>query len=456
MSIRTLLFVVYCGVGTASAAPLTLSHQGRLLDVTGAPIQGTHSVNLALYDGAANNLWSDDFDGVSFQDGYFSVVLGSGAVLQQEVFARDTVLLGMALDYGSELPARQQLHSVPFAAKAAGVQLSNVTVCGAEQEGTLRWTGSAVEVCDGSGWSSVGTNDRLTQQACEDSGGTWGTSAVDAGGCDWLFASPASYTWTVPLGVNSIAVVAVGAGGGGGASYWAGGGGGGGALAYRNAIDVVPGQQYTVVVGLGGTSLSAASGGVGGSGGSSSFSGNAVSFGAGGGTGGTGTSSTTNTPYPGGSGRAPFGSFTGGSTGGAGGTSSNDTAGGGGGAGGYSGSGAAASGGNGGNGGNGGGGGGGAGGNNSAAGAAQSGGGVGLYGLGATGSSGAGGSGGTAGSANATEGGPANRGGSYGGGGSGQSNDSRSTPGCYGGNGAVRIIWGADLRDFPSTAVGAP
>ena len=40
-----------------------------------------------------------------------------------------------------------------------------------------------------------------------------------------------------------------------------------------------------------------------------------------------------------------------------------------------------------------------------------------------------------------------------GGGGGGQSNDSKSTPGCHGGVGAVRIIWGAG-RSFPSTNTG--
>jgi hypothetical protein len=57
-------------------------------------------------------------------------------------------------------------------------------------------------------------------------------------------------------------------------------------------------------------------------------------------------------------------------------------------------------------------------------------------------SPGSGGSGGTAGSANLTQGGSANTGGRFGGGGGGQSNDSRTTPGCNGGGGAVRIVWG--------------
>lgn len=50
----------------------------------------------------------------------------------------------------------------------------------------------------------------------------------------------------------------MGGGGGGGAGFYAGGGGGGGGLGYRNNIPVTPGTQYTVVVGSGGISYTAA------------------------------------------------------------------------------------------------------------------------------------------------------------------------------------------------------
>ena len=76
--------------------------------------------------------------------------------------------------------------------------------------------------------------------------------------------------WTVPGGVRSISIVAVGGGGGGGAEFLGGGGGGGGALAYRNTIDVKPGETFTINAGPGGASVnSRPDGGIGGNGGDS-------------------------------------------------------------------------------------------------------------------------------------------------------------------------------------------
>ena len=69
------------------------------------------------------------------------------------------------------------------------------------------------------------------------------------------YAAAGVYTWTCPADVTSVSVVCVGAGGGGDAGsdlIGVGGGGGGGALAYRNNITVIPGQQYSIVVGEGG------------------------------------------------------------------------------------------------------------------------------------------------------------------------------------------------------------
>jgi hypothetical protein len=65
-----------------------------------------------------------------------------------------------------------------------------------------------------------------------------------------------SAVFTVPDGVTSVDIIAVGAGGGaeaGRASYGSGGGGGGGAVAWVNAVAVSPGDTMTVNVGDAGT-----------------------------------------------------------------------------------------------------------------------------------------------------------------------------------------------------------
>ena len=273
-----------------------------------------------------------------------------------------------------------------------------------------------------------------------------------------------TFTWTAPTGVTSVSVVAVGGGGGGhwgfGYNGYALGGGGGGALAWVNAITVVPGNTYTVVAGAPGTSDTGL--GSGGTNGGDSYFINTTTVFAGGGklgigntAGGLGGTFTVTNSY----------GTTGGGNGGAGGAVAGNFIGsGGGGAGGYSGTGGV--GGSGGSGGgaatSSGGGGGGAGAN--ATGGGGGGGGVEL--LGYTGVTGTGGAisgsattGGTAGSGGTNGGdgrigntiGVGGNGGTYGGGAGSvcynAGTETRGTPG----SGAVRLIWGAG-RSFPSTS----
>ena len=78
--------------------------------------------------------------------------------------------------------------------------------------------------------------------------------------------SGGQYTYTFVAPASLVSVVCIGGGGSGGQGYWAGGGGGGGGLGYKNNISLVPGQNYTVVVGSGGVGISATAGGQGTSG----------------------------------------------------------------------------------------------------------------------------------------------------------------------------------------------
>lgn len=82
-------------------------------------------------------------------------------------------------------------------------------------------------------------------------GTTWSSSAGSPTGQAFYGFGGGAYSWTVPAGVTSVCVLCIGGGGGGYAS-WSQGGGGGGGLAYKNNITVVPGAVWTVNVGLGG------------------------------------------------------------------------------------------------------------------------------------------------------------------------------------------------------------
>lgn len=250
------------------------------------------------------------------------------------------------------------------------------------------------------------------------------------------FTTPGTYTWYAPTGVTSISVVAVGGGGGAGDNK----GGGGGALAYKTSATVIPGTAYSVVVGAGGANATSAYGV---SGGYSSFGSNIVYA-----SGGFGA-------YIGHASRGTGGNVIIGDGGGYGGTA-NGT--GGGGAAGYSG-----------NGGNStvytglNGSGGGGGGSGSTRFAGGGGGGVGIYGEGASGfggfgqyqggyNRGQGGSGGLPTSNIAQAQAAMSIGGFYGAGGGGISYGLFGLSGGSqgGGQGAVRIIWGAG-RSYPST-----
>jgi len=278
------------------------------------------------------------------------------------------------------------------------------------------------------------------------------------------YTTPGTHSWLCPAGITSVSVVCIGGGGAGG--YYYGTGGGGGGLAYKNNISVIPGNYYSVVVGVGGVANTSLTG-IAPSGGLSSFTWATGTLTA---TGGRGGQQSSGSGYPGGLGGVQDGTFDGGGAGGSGGyhvgPESANYVGGGGGAGGYSG--------NGGNGSvpytyagsNGAGGGGGGGASWGPATNVAStdlgsggGGGTGLLGQGASGAGGTfnsptvrgggGGSGGNNGVTANTPQTPAN-GGSYGGGGGAIAGYVTHLAGS-GASGAVRIIWPGSTRQFPST-----
>lgn len=271
------------------------------------------------------------------------------------------------------------------------------------------------------------------------------------------FGVAGNYTWTAPFGVNFISVLCIGGGASGtvgtgnaGGLVGGGGGGGGGGLGWKNNIQVIPGQTYSLSVGGGGAGSTGYL--VGNRGGDSFFIDRTLVMGGGG--------NYSTTASVGGAGGTYVGD--GGGNGGTGGNCNGYFGGGGGGgAGGYSGTGgkgADAGGANATSGQGGAGGGGTANGTWSAGG----GGGVGIYGEGASGAAGAaggyaggGGSGGGAGvnSINVGSpnlGAPGGAGGYRGGGGGGAILEYGGEKSGSGNVGAVRIIWGPG-RSYPSS-----
>ena len=78
----------------ASAAPLLINYQGRLVDTAGNPLTGAQSILFSVYDAASAGslLWSET-QSVTPDNGIFSVSLGGVQTLPAAVFASDALYL---------------------------------------------------------------------------------------------------------------------------------------------------------------------------------------------------------------------------------------------------------------------------------------------------------------------------------------------------------------------------
>ena len=99
----------------ASAESIQLSQQGRLADIDGVPLEGSHELAIGLYDddAAGNELWSSSFS-VDLVGGYYSVILGAEGTLDDYLFAEAGVWIQLTVD-GEPLLPRQEIVEVPRA-----------------------------------------------------------------------------------------------------------------------------------------------------------------------------------------------------------------------------------------------------------------------------------------------------------------------------------------------------
>lgn len=88
---RAVLFTLVCVFlgSSANAVPSELTHQGRLLDASDAPISGVFTIVYSIYDApvGGTQLWFEDHVGVVVTDGLFTVQLGSIVPLNADIVA---------------------------------------------------------------------------------------------------------------------------------------------------------------------------------------------------------------------------------------------------------------------------------------------------------------------------------------------------------------------------------
>lgn len=125
---------------TASAVPFEMTHQGRLLDVDGSPINTLVEVHVSLHSAAVNGTqrWTDSFS-ITPENGFYSVVLGTDMNNPLEVAdLADPTWLSVRIGQ-VELGDRERLVAVPFALSAAHAE----TAASAEQWGSVTLDTSA-------------------------------------------------------------------------------------------------------------------------------------------------------------------------------------------------------------------------------------------------------------------------------------------------------------------------
>lgn len=108
------------GTPASAAIPTQTNYQGKLLDSSGTPRNGSYSITFSIWDASSGGtqLWTETQGSVSVSNGAFSVRLGSANALTSTVFDGDTRYLQVQIG-GETATSRQRLVTSPYAFRAA-------------------------------------------------------------------------------------------------------------------------------------------------------------------------------------------------------------------------------------------------------------------------------------------------------------------------------------------------
>ena len=137
----------------AAAIPLQYTHQGRLTDGDGAPMNEEVTITFRIVDSAEGGsvLWEDTLT-TSLDNGFYSVVLGTDEdenPLDTLVFDQAPVWLELQLEASPPMYPRQPVNSVPYAQMAA---VAESAIGGIVDVTEIRISGETIVSEDGT-WS---------------------------------------------------------------------------------------------------------------------------------------------------------------------------------------------------------------------------------------------------------------------------------------------------------------
>lgn len=146
---------------TAVASPdRQLSYSTRLIDGSGAPIEGARDVIFRIFDAptSGTELWAETRNGTSFEDGRANVLLGAVTPIPQSAFTGGT-WLEVSVD-GTVLGGRTALLPTAYAHTGLGLApLSAPPVtCSSVEVGRIYFdtADDEIRVCDGTDWITAG------------------------------------------------------------------------------------------------------------------------------------------------------------------------------------------------------------------------------------------------------------------------------------------------------------
>lgn len=149
---------------TALAIPTQMTHQGRLIDSSGAALSSIEPVTFTIFDDPNNGsvLWLETLS-VSFNNGYYATVLGSDEQnnpLDSMVLSQYPLYLEIQIGSGSPLTPRYPLQSVPYAqisgtaesvdggsVVASDISIGSIPVI----NGSGEWVGPTISI----GWNDI-------------------------------------------------------------------------------------------------------------------------------------------------------------------------------------------------------------------------------------------------------------------------------------------------------------
>lgn len=137
--------------------PVSITQQGRLLDANGDAMQGSQTLEFALYDSASGGtlLWSDSVTANVDEHGVYSVTLGdSSQPIDAELLSDGEVYLSLTVS-GEEFSPRLELTSVPFASLAQTAEVALSVADGAVTSSALAPGAVTSTAIDSVGWSQI-------------------------------------------------------------------------------------------------------------------------------------------------------------------------------------------------------------------------------------------------------------------------------------------------------------